>query len=72
MSKNLKRLLYGFYAILVLLIVVDLFIPKHPHFSWEKYPSFYGAYGFFACVGLVLAAKYLLRKVVMREEDYYD
>jgi hypothetical protein len=28
-------------------------------------------YGFFACVALVLAAK-LLRKLIMRPEDYYE
>jgi len=62
----------GFYIFLVLLIVVDLFFPKHPVFPWERYPSFYGAYGFVACVSLVLAAKYILRKMVKRKENYYD
>jgi uncharacterized membrane protein (DUF4010 family) len=68
---NVKRLLMGFYIFLVLLIVVDLFLPKHPVFPWEGYASFYGAYGFVACVSLVLAAKYILRKMVKRKEDYY-
>ena len=70
--QNVKRFLMGFYILLVLLIVVDLILPKHPVFPWEGYPSFYGAYGFVACVGLVLATKYILRKMVKREEDYYD
>jgi NADH:ubiquinone oxidoreductase subunit 3 (subunit A) len=74
--KNVKRFLMGFYISLVLLIVVDLFLTllhlKHPDFSWEKFPSFYGAFGFIACVLLVLAAKHILRKCVKREEDYYD
>jgi len=71
-SKKLKGFLYGFYIMLALLVIVDLFIPKHPYFAWEKYPSFYGTFGFVACVGLVLAAKHFLRILVMREEDYYD
>jgi len=70
--QNVKRFLMGFYILLVLLIVVDLFLPKHPVFPWEGYPSFYGAYVFVACVGLVLAAKYILRKMVKRKENYYD
>lgn len=70
--QNVKRFLTGFYIFLILLIAVDLFIPKHPDFSWEAYPSFYAAYGFVACVGLVLLAKYVLRTLVERGEDYYD
>ncbi|MEK6683246.1 MAG: hypothetical protein AABY46_01145 [Nitrospirota bacterium] len=70
--KHVKRLLMGFYIFLLLLIVADLFLPKHPAFPWEEYPSFYGAYGFVACVSLVLASKYILRKMVKRKEDYYE
>jgi len=70
--RNVKRLLWSLYAGLVLLVVIDLFIPKHPYFPWEEYPSFYAAYGFVSCVFLVLAAKYILRKMVKRKEDYYD
>lgn len=69
---NIKRVLRGFYLFLVVLVIVDLFLPKHPLFPWEGYPSFYGAYGFVACVGLVYFAKYVLRPLVKRGEDYYD
>lgn len=72
LSKKVKKGLSIFYAVLVLLIIVDFFIPKHPYFPWEGYPSFYAVYGFVSCVVLVLVAKYVLRKAVMREEEYYD
>jgi len=61
-----------FYIVLIVLVVIDFFIPKHPHFPCEEYPSFYGAFGFVGCVGLVLVAKYILRPVVKRKENYYD
>jgi hypothetical protein len=63
-----------FAALLVLcagLALADLTYDKHGHYAFEEWFGFYGAYGFFACVGLVLAAKEL-RKLVKREEDYYD
>lgn len=62
----------GFYVSVALLVVMDFFIPKHPYFPWEHYPSFYGTFGLVSCVGLVLGAKHILRKIVKRDENYYD
>jgi hypothetical protein len=70
--KNVHRALYGLLGFLVLLITLEPFIHKHPYFAWEKWFSFYALYGFAACVVLVLAAKYILRPLVKRQEDYYD
>ena len=44
--------------------------PSHG-FAFESWPGFYAFFGFVACVALVLAAKEL-RKLVMRDESYYD
>lgn len=70
--KNVKRLLGIFYGILVLLLIGDFFVHKHAVFPWEEWPEFYAIYGFVACTVLVLAAKYILRPLVKRREDYYD
>jgi drug/metabolite transporter (DMT)-like permease len=70
--RNVSRLLGCFFASLAVLLIIDLFIHKHPHFPWEGWLEFYAVYGFVACVALVLAAKYVLRPLVKRREDYYD
>ena len=70
--ENVSRLLMGFYIFIGLLIVLDLLLSKHPVFSWERYPAFYGAYGFVAYVSIVLGSHYVLRKLFGRKEDYYD
>ena len=70
-AENRLRVRRYFYISLVILLVLDLFIPKHVHFAWENAPSFYAVYGFFACVSLIFVAK-LLRLLVKRKEDYYD
>ena len=69
--RNVDRLLRHFYVICVLLVIVDFIVHRHIEMDWENVPAFYALYGFVACVALVLMAK-VLRKVVMRKEDYYD
>ncbi|OPX20331.1 MAG: hypothetical protein BZ151_04530 [Desulfobacca sp. 4484_104] len=69
---NIKRFFWIFYFVLVLLLVLDLLLPKHAIFPWEDWPQFYAAFGFVSFVALVLAAKYVLRPLVMRKEEYYD
>jgi hypothetical protein len=58
-------------AVSIILLLLDLVIHRHDLFTWESWFGFYGFYGFVACVTLVFAAK-VLRKLVMRREDYYD
>jgi len=70
--KNVKRLLRCFFLSLLVLLLLEVFLHKHPHFAWEAWPEFYAVFGFVACVALVLAAKYILRPLVKRGEDYYD
>ncbi len=70
--QNVKRLLKIFYSVLVALLIIDFFIPKHGDFQWENFPEFYAVYGFVACVLLVLIAKYVLRPIVKKQENYYD
>ena len=69
--KNVKRLLWLFYAFLVVLLIVDFLVHKHGVFPWEGTPAFFAAYGFSSCVLLIFAAK-ALRVFVKRDEDYYD
>lgn len=69
--KNIKRLLLGFYICCIALVVIELFVERHTYHAWESVFGFYALYGFVGCVFLVLASK-VLRKLVMRDEDYYD
>ena len=69
--KNVVLMVRIFLAVSIVLLLLDLAINRHELFSWEGWFGFYGFYGFVACVALVLAAK-VLRKLIMRREDYYD
>ena len=70
--QNVKRLLLTFFVSVGFLLLVDLAYHRHAIFPWEGWFGFYAVFGFVACVALVLAAKYVLRPIVMRGEDYYD
>lgn len=72
--RNFRKFLICFYGSLVVLVIVDYFIHRHKHgyFHFDEALSFYGTFGFVACVLLVLAAKYILRPLTKRKEDYYD
>ncbi len=69
--KNVVLMVRIFLAVSLVLLLLDLAIHRHELFSWEGWFGFYGFYGFVACVALVLAAK-VLRKLIMRREDFYD
>ncbi len=71
-KRNVKRFLVIFYISLVVLLGLELVVHKHPHFAWEKWFGFYAVFGLVSCILLVLIAKYILRPLVMRDEDYYD
>jgi hypothetical protein len=69
--RNVTRLYRGLWGIGILLVLLDLAVHRHAEAGFDGLFGFYSLYGFVACVALVLAAK-LLRRVVMRPEDYYD
>jgi|TARA_B100000809_G_C15106718_1_gene519038 hypothetical protein len=73
--KNVKLLFNVFYALCVILVVLGLIprqeVPGHEGHPLEGFFAFYPLYGFVGIVLLVLIAK-LMRRVLMRPEDYYD
>jgi hypothetical protein len=69
--KNVKLLIKALYTCCFILFAMDLVIDRHIYHPWEEFIGFYAFYGCLSCVVLVLLAREL-RKVVMRDEDYYD
>ena len=75
--RNVKRVIHALFVVCALLLVIDVFeyfglgYHKHVHFEFEKFPGFFAFFGFFLSVGLVLIAKEM-RKILSRDEDYYD
>lgn len=70
-AENVRKVYYSVWVACALLLIAELFIDKHGETEIEHWFGFHGFYGLIACVLLVLAAK-LLRRVLMRPENYYD
>ena len=69
--ENVKRLLRTLYAICAGLLLIDLVFERHIIHLWESLFGFYALFGFVGCALLVLIAREM-RKIVMRDEDFYD
>lgn len=67
-QKLIRRILYAACA---LLAIADFVVHRHISSGIERIPVFYALYGFVALVGVVMAAK-ALRRLVKRDEDYYQ
>ena len=52
-------------------VLADFFYHKHADYSFQGWIAFDAAFGFLAYVGLITAAKGL-RRLLMRDEDYYE
>ena len=70
-QENVDRLLWGVTIAGVVLLLADLVYHRHIYHPWEHLPGFYGVFGVISIIVLVQAAKGL-RKLVMRDEDYYE
>jgi hypothetical protein len=69
--RNVTRIVYGLAVLCALGLLADFFYTKHPYFDVERWPGFYGVYGFVVSFTLVLTAKQL-RRLLRRDEDYYE
>ena len=71
--KNVKTMWIMFGIALILTVIPDFFITReHIIFPWDAIPGFSAVYGFISCVMIIIVAKVIGHKWLMKEEDYYD
>ena len=69
-TKTMKRISY---ATLILIIVIDFFIPRHEiHFFGDRIPGFWSLFGFIACILIILISKWIGHLGIMQDENYYN
>lgn len=69
--RNVHKLFWALVVLCILLFLSDAFYEKHVIFEFEHWFGFFGLFGFTLSFALVLTAREL-RKILMRDEDYYD
>ena len=73
LPRSAKIFVGCLFGIALLLVVLDFVHPMHnPNFEAEKWHLFNAVFGFVSFALLVFVGKYILRPIVMRDEDYYD
>ena len=74
-AENADKVWYGLVGLCAALFVADFVYhsghAKHGYFAFETAIGFHAVYGFVAFLFVVLTGKEL-RKVLMRDEDFYD
>ena len=69
-TKKVRRIAYG---VLIVLIMVDFFIPRYEvHFFGDEIPGFWSLFGFIACVLIIVVSKWIGHLGLMQRENYYD
>jgi hypothetical protein len=69
--RNVRLLWRGFLAVLALTVLGELAVTLHPHFEVEGLFGFHAAYGFIACLAMIVVAK-ALGALLKRPDDYYE
>jgi len=74
LRARLNLVIWVCYAVLGLVVLWDvLFVSKEDAEFWfEKLPGFWAAFGFIACVVIILFSKWFGHRGIMTREDYYD
>jgi hypothetical protein len=76
LRQRLKTVITVCYAVLALLVVLDA-IPgiinkEGAHTGPEHWPAFWSAFGFVACVLIIILSKWFGHAGIMVREDYYE
>ncbi len=76
-NEAVRRLVLGFVACCVSLLLLDLIVHRHLSFAEGLLPvegwfGFYAVYGFVSPYALIVIGSIPLRKLIMRSEEYYD
>ena len=76
LRRHLRTVVIASLALLVVLVATDaipaLVHKEHAHTKAEHIPGFWAAFGFIACVLIIVVSKAFGKAGILTREDYYD
>ena len=68
----MKKMHWAILAVITVISLIGQYSTQVHHHWWDKIPGFYAIYGFGGCLLIIKVSKWLGKKIVFRDEEYYD
>ncbi len=69
--KNWHWIILGI-LFLVTLVFEFTYLADYDSHWWNSIPAFYALFGFVSCIVIIYVAKFIAKKIVNRDINYYD
>lgn len=68
-----RRWIVGLAVVTLVFLAAGIFVPDEhgSHHWWARIPGFFIFFGFAGCVALIVFAKFLGNKILLKDEKYY-
>lgn len=57
---------------LITLVLEFTYLADYDSHWWNSVPAFYAIFGFVGCIVIIYVAKFIAKKIVNRDINYYD
>lgn len=69
--KTIHWIILGIIFVITLVLEFTVLADYDSHW-WNAIPAFYAIFGFVMCLALIYSAKFIAKKIVNRDINYYD
>ncbi len=67
----MKKIYWVILVVMTGISLIGQYSSEHHHW-WDMIPAFYAVYGFVGCILIIKISKWFGKKIVFKDEDYYD
>ena len=69
--KTIHWIILGIIFVITLVLEFTVLAGYDSHW-WNAIPAFYAIFGFMMCLALIYSAKFIAKKILNRDINYYD